>query len=448
MADILFVCTAFAPKNIIGSIRPTKLAKYMVRMGHRVTVILPVLGENEPQDELLMSPEMDSVRRVAVPNGGLYHRIKGIYKKGGSGKGGPARVGTRPGLKRTAWFFFNLYTEASWFFRVRRALKNNPPKKPYDAVISTYPNIGTHWAARYVMKKGWARRWVADFRDPLVYDWLRGPELWINRLIQKRVVRSSWVVTAVSRGIKSKLQKLVNQDKIVWIPNGFDPDDLAVKGAPDATQNTDSTDKNRLVFSYAGGLYGGTRDMRVLFAAIRDLVSENALPPDGCAFDYAGRDGGVLLSQARESGMEACVRDLGFLSREEALLMQTGADCSVVCTHNSKNDQGVMPGKFYETLLIGKPLLVIVNGDAGGSEIGSMTKELNAGIVYEQANHEEDYKQLKAGIAGFFQEKLSMGALSATLDQSKRERYSYEHLAREFMDLIDPAPAPKEGGVT
>ena len=125
MADILFVCTAFAPKNIIGSIRPTKLAKYMVRMGHRVTVILPVLGENEPQDELLMSPEMDSVRRVAVPNGGLYHRIKGIYKKGGSGKlaQGPASNG-QPG------FFSTCIPRRPGFLGSGGRLKTTRPRNP------------------------------------------------------------------------------------------------------------------------------------------------------------------------------------------------------------------------------------------------------------------------------------------------------------------------------
>ena len=88
---------------------------------------------------------------------------------------------------------------------------------------------------------------------------------------------------------------------------------------------------------------------------------------------------------------------------------------------------------------------MIVNGDLGDSEIGAMTGEMNAGVVYEQANRESDYARLKAGIAAFYREKAGAGKLSATLDQSKRDRYSYEQLARAFMDLIDPAPAPKGG---
>ena len=42
MADkkrILIISYYFAPQNVIGAVRPTKLAKYLTRMGHEVTVI-------------------------------------------------------------------------------------------------------------------------------------------------------------------------------------------------------------------------------------------------------------------------------------------------------------------------------------------------------------------------------------------------------------------------
>ena len=36
---ILIISYYFAPQNVIGAVRPTKLAKYLTRMGHEVTVI-------------------------------------------------------------------------------------------------------------------------------------------------------------------------------------------------------------------------------------------------------------------------------------------------------------------------------------------------------------------------------------------------------------------------
>ena len=36
---LLIISYFFAPQNLIGAVRPTKLAKYLTRMGHEVTVI-------------------------------------------------------------------------------------------------------------------------------------------------------------------------------------------------------------------------------------------------------------------------------------------------------------------------------------------------------------------------------------------------------------------------
>ena len=36
---ILIISYFFAPQNAMGAVRPTKLAKYLSRMGHEVTVL-------------------------------------------------------------------------------------------------------------------------------------------------------------------------------------------------------------------------------------------------------------------------------------------------------------------------------------------------------------------------------------------------------------------------
>ena len=50
---ILIVSYYFAPQNLIGAVRPTKLAKYLARMGHDVTVVCGAgrNGETDPKLE-------------------------------------------------------------------------------------------------------------------------------------------------------------------------------------------------------------------------------------------------------------------------------------------------------------------------------------------------------------------------------------------------------------
>ena len=49
---ILIISYYFAPQNAIGAVRPTKLAKYLSRLGHEVTVICGP-GLNERRDPTL-----------------------------------------------------------------------------------------------------------------------------------------------------------------------------------------------------------------------------------------------------------------------------------------------------------------------------------------------------------------------------------------------------------
>ena len=49
---ILIVSPYFAPENSVASIRFTKLAKYLTRRGHSVTVLCADMTENYLKDEL------------------------------------------------------------------------------------------------------------------------------------------------------------------------------------------------------------------------------------------------------------------------------------------------------------------------------------------------------------------------------------------------------------
>ena len=49
---ILIISYYFAPQNAIGAVRPTKLAKYLTRMGHEVTVLCGP-GMNDRRDPTL-----------------------------------------------------------------------------------------------------------------------------------------------------------------------------------------------------------------------------------------------------------------------------------------------------------------------------------------------------------------------------------------------------------
>lgn len=436
MGSFLFVCTAFAPKNVIGSVRPTKIAKYLVRAGHDVTVVMPELPPDEPRDSLLMTPEMERVRVISVPYGKTYHRIRGRYRQGAGREAGAGSSGGASPLKQLARFVYGLYSEACWARRARKLLVINLPDRPFDAVFSTYPNLGTHWVAAQARRRGLARRWVADFRDPMVYDWQNSLQRQLNRRLQGAVERRCDAAVIVSRDAMEKFPVSGKAGKLHWIPNGFDPEDLA--GIADDTGERDirSSGDRQLVLSYAGGLYGGKRDLTALFSVLRGLMDEGQLPLNGLLFRYAGGDEGVLRGFAEAAGLADSLECMGRVSRAEALRMQRESDAVVVCSHNSRQDRGIMTGKAYEALMLGRPVVTLVNGDLAGSELGQMMKDVNAGVVYEEAECAKDAAALRDFLLGLYRQKTEKGATFQPMDQERKAEYAYNRIAGKMLKLL------------
>ena len=76
---ILIVSYYFAPQNVIGAVRPTKLAKYLARMGHEVTVICglgrdgkkdptPALGNADAGGDILTEKQFFNCHGVRLGN--------------------------------------------------------------------------------------------------------------------------------------------------------------------------------------------------------------------------------------------------------------------------------------------------------------------------------------------------------------------------------------------
>lgn len=428
MSRILFICSAFAPRNIIGAVRPSKLAKYMVRMGHEVTVVSPEVPEGEPKDTLLESPELLRVRRITIPYSGAYHKVRGAYRKSA---GGSSSSGGSTGFKQFARFAFTLLNDLLWTRRVKAALRGLKDKGPFDAVISSYPNVGAHLAAAWARKRGLARRWVADFRDPMVYDWQNAPQRRANAFLQRRFERGSDAVTTVSKDLMPKFQDAARAGKLHWLPNGFDLDDL-VTSVKTISVFTFSEEPQKLILAYAGGLYGGLRDFSSLFQALQELRSDGVAD---ALFYYAGRDEAVLRNSAQKHGIEGIIRSFGVLERRDALMMQQKADAVVICSLNTKRDKGIMTGKVFDCLLLGRPLVAVINGDAPGSELGQLLRDVGAGVVYEEAAHEVDFLALKAFLARLSHEKRTGGRVSFQMDENKKAQYTYEKIATRMAFL-------------
>ena len=433
MRSVLVLMNLFAPHNNSGAIPNTKLIKYLARQDVRITLVTKAVTPDMVIDETLLPVEMDRIRTIRVDHSQVFRRTMEASRNRITDNGVKLKMKseTRPLRSKVVNILKNTYLttrDRDWFLRATAAIRRELAGEHFDCVYSTFPNEVNHVLARWVMGQGMADRWIADFRDPMFYQYHDAHNL--RRLKrQHRIEREADLVTIVSEGARSKFRcEGVAEEKLICIPNGFDPEDAAqTVGTP--------TDGMLRIF-YAGTLYAGRRDFSVVFRAISELHREGLVEPERIRFEYAGNEWPVMRSFAEQYGLTDCCINHGFIPRSRVLELLGEADCTAVCTHNTKTDQGVVTGKVFELLLVGKPIVTVVNGDTADSELAAIVRDCHAGPVYEQPTHDRDYPALKQWLLDTYREKLETGAVAPVLDPGKRDAYSYETLSGKLFELI------------
>ena len=441
MSSVLVVTTSFAPENAIGSVRIAKLVKYLVRLGVEVTVISPELDADTPRDETLESAELDQVRRYTVAQGRLFRSAIGRQRKKllasnqaasliSGGRGGlPAAL--RAAFFRYIRFAYTMLRNWDWQRQVSRFCKESGlAEQRFDAIFSSYPSLGAMWAAGRMRRRGMSSRWVADFRDPVNYETNADPLIyWLNGLIQRRILSRADGAVAVSAGVAAKVGH-GNPIRPTVLSNGYDPED----GTGISGLHVDDAPGRPLRLAYTGSLYGGARNISVVFRTLKDLISGGRLDATDVEFHYAGGDSVALTIQASACGLEAVLVDHGRVSRREALALQAAADLVVVATWNTKKDQGIMTGKLFECFMMRRPVLGVVNGDKAGSEFKQVVERVDGGWVWEAAAEDPalEYDRFSAQLARAIDDRLqpAMTYNDSVLD------YSYPRLAQALAGIL------------
>ena len=432
----LVVASCFAPKNVIGAVRLSKIVKYLVRAGNEVTVYSPALESYDRRDETLECKELTSVKRVLVP----YSRVTTSLTSRHKGPGGQAianAVGNQVSTSLPTIMYrklrgvFSSWRDWEWEQKAWRAIRGE--HATWDVVMSSYPNASTHNVACRVKGAGLADVWVADFRDPMVLETSAGPARRHSERLQTDIVHAADIATSVLHdSSKHFICAEDDRQKIVWLPNGFDEDDS------ECFKSAMSNGTGRvLTLSYAGGMYKGERDLRPVFKAMRELVDERRAGIADIAIDYAGPDGAIVKAQAQEFNLAETVRDHGSMIREEAIKLQAMSDCVLVATFCYQDGVGSIPGKLFEPVMMRKPVLLVVSGGGNNSEAANLVRYLGIGDVYERAASGDDVSSVKDFLVHMLREKHDKGAVSCKMDEERRAEYTHERITKKLLESIE-----------
>lgn len=360
MAKVAILAFHFRPDEAIGAVRPENWGRWLAEL-HDVTVITRP-AENWRNDNLpyrVSRPRSALIRIIDRLNHWRKQRKDALAKSRAMSK----RVS--PGVPTGALTYRMPCLYDVWFLSALRQLfKVNP-----DIVIAThspYVALIVAWVYKIFRPR---TRVCTDFRDL----WTTGhatrgvPKVrLLERVIENRVLAKADVITTVSRGLAADFVGRGYGDKVHVIYNA---------PAADAFSESVGYKKNDadLVLCYTGNVYVGFQDPTPLFKLMARLHDTGAITPDKVRFVVASKNPGDLLAIAEREGVTRYVDFKGAVTRRESIGLQRNADVLVLLESGDPDIKGVLTGKVFEYLAVGKPILLI--GPPAGSELHSMLQD-------------------------------------------------------------------------
>lgn len=403
-----------------GAQRPAKFAKYLLDFGWDPTVLTVKPIAYWAEDPQLME-ELHSLKIIRTESLDPQ-RLLSRLRLNSSGDRGWTSSRSIPNLINESILPLFLIPDPKilWWPYVSQAARELITRHKFDAIFTTSPPHSTHLIGRKLSGK-YDLKWVADFRD----SWSGGVVVrepgplhrLLNERFQASVVREANAIITVSDGIRRELQRASREEehKIHFIPNGFDEQDYP---APASTAPHD-----RFVFCHCGSITHFS-DPGPLLVSLKRMVQVKPELTGKILFKFVGYDAtGTFEERVRNAGLDKIVEFRGHQSHRKALQYIVDADALVLIGQGPEGAHFI-PGKTFEYLGAGKPILAITNvedtihllKESGGATIVGIDQYEKIGETIIQMTRGRRAVRADASFVQQFRRKSLAGKLAAILD--------------------------------
>lgn len=434
MRKILIITYYWPPSGSSAVQRIVKFTKYLPEFGWQPIILTVNKGQYNALDESF-NDEISGLTKVfrtkAVEPHNFYKLIAGLKKQEGIPVDAMTEKNASMAKKLAFWFRVNLFIPDSrigWIpYAVAKGKKIIREEK-IDLIFSTSPPPTVHLIAKRLAK--WSRlKWVADFRDPWtnIHYLKESPRTKLaNRIdafLEKSVLKSTDAIISVSRyDIEKDFgTKIKENNKIYYIPNGYDEDDFMKYVNSNFTLNNNG--------KFKIGHIGTLNDNRIpdkLFIALEKLKKTNKIQSHSFCFYLIGQISNAAVQLIKKLGIEDIIKIVPYLPHPEIFNYYENLDALLLLTYKSPAN---IPGKTFEYLRAGKPILMIgkKNGEAArvlreivGAEIADYDDEneiIEKILRILDSKNQEFHNKREQEKVKFFDRKSLTGRLAKVFDE-------------------------------
>ncbi len=396
---LLMFAYHYPPDPGIGGVRPYRLRKYLERLGYRVHV---VAAEHEGEHSAGVTYIPDPF--WATPRDGIGWEVERFVRR----------------------FLLRGANGLRWARQAAEAgrafIRENAGHR--ITLLSTFPPPGAHFAAHLIAATERVP-WVADFRDPLgdLRAWRGATRLHkaslvcFERMIMRRIdtiiANTDGAATYFERTYPGKAKRV----HVIW--NGFDPEERIIPVA--------IPPRREIVLTHTGTLYQGRTAVPVL-ESLQRIFDAGRLPPACVKVRLIGFAAPVclpppdFLERATKQGwLDIQPTAVG---REEAATAMRTSDALLLLQPQSVLQ---VPGKLFEYVLTGRPILALVPRQSPVEWILQ-----NSGVSYGCVHPEDPPAVADDAMIAFLQSDMSPRLPNSWFE----ENFNAERQAEQLHNLI------------
>jgi glycosyltransferase involved in cell wall biosynthesis len=294
---------------------------------------------------------------------------------------------TSPSLLKKAFRFLrgNLFIpdpRKGWKpFAIKKAV-SIIQKEQIDCIITAGPPHSTHFIGKELKSK-FKLRWIADFHDlwtdVIYYEMLYHLPA-VKRIdagLERAILESADVVLTVGNKYKEKLLSKSDKlapEKVKVVRIGYDEKLFEL--------HPEIVAQEKFIITYTGTIanfYHPETFIRCL-KTVADRFDQVPL-----LLRFVGVLSDEIKVQIIKAGLSNLLEDYGYVSHKESVEFLKKSTILLLVNPVTKNEEMVIPGKIYEYLAAGKP---IVNIAKAGSETESIITACCAGKTFDRTEEE------------------------------------------------------------
>ena len=426
MKKVLIITYYWPPSGGGGVQRWLKFVKYLPQFGWEPVVYTPENPEYPSLDQSLnkdVSPDLKILKQPIFEPYGFYKQFVGL-KKDDRINTGFLSENKKPKKAEgiAVWIRGNLFIPDARKFWIKPSIKylsKYLKENPVDAVVSTGPPHSTHLIG-LGLKKKLGVKWIADFRDPWTnIDFYKELKLskWADRKhhrLEQKVLDNADGIIGVGKGYIANLLPIPKTTPVKVITNGFDEADF---------ENLSKDDQGKFTISHFGSM-NKTRNPMGLWRALSHIKKNNPDIINNLTVKLFGKNDHQVMASAQEFGLDDCVKTIDYLPHNEMMQELVNSSILLLMINKVKNADRIIPGKVFEYIGSGKPILGLGSPE---SEIAEIINESGAGKMFDW----DDAKGIEKFIFGILENK--------NRDQLNKNKFKYsrKHLTSKLVQLFD-----------